>query len=421
MKKSLLLSLILLLVLGKSLAQDWVQTDSGAASYNCTLIGALSAEFGGYDIARVDGRYYSPAQFFEVVVSDCLFDGDVAPASPDHEPDWKKSAIHQTEYDCAVLQAMYLEYGEETMVRGEGDITYSLREFFASLVPDCAPEVDIDELISRIETTEGWVKGSNEDYEYNCGYVSAAAAEYGDLPIHRSEDGILSLRDFLRQSAPRCSAREDLPARPAPAQPRDNDWVEIIPGQDSACATVKLLLYEYGAQDFLRGGDVSWTVFSFYQQTIPNCVPLAVLARKGTVLRSCPEEACEFSKALARDMTLPVTGLYENGYQVEYPDGPWFVDLSPDLIAPDEIVVPNDGIDIDEFDCFFSPAASTLRSDDVKLINLSGGNAETTVTLYRPLDYLGVYFVEFLRNGASLYIAVPARYPADYQFLVQCE
>ncbi len=421
MKKSLLLSLILLLVLGKSLAQEWVQTDSGAASYNCTLIGALSAEFGAYDIARVDGDYYTPIQFFQVVVSDCLFEGEVASASPDHEPDWKKSAVHQTEYDCALLQAIHAEYGDETLVRGEGDITYSLREFFASLVPDCAPEVDTDELISRIETTEGWVKGSNEDYEYNCGYVSAAAAEYGDLPIHRSEDGILSLRDFLWQSAPRCSAREDLPAKPASEHPNDNEWVEIIPGQESACATVKLLLYEYGAHDFLRGRDVSWTVFSFYQQTIPNCVPLAVLARKGSVLQSCPEKACELSAALDRDMTLPVTGLYEDGYQVEYRDEPWFVASSSDVIAPDEIVVPNDGIDIDEFGCFFSPTANTTRSDDVKLIDLSGRGNGTAINLYRPLDFLGVYFVEFLKNGASLYIAVPARYPANYEFLVQCE
>ena len=420
MKKSLLLSLILLLVLGKSLAQDWVQTDSGAASYNCTLIGALSAEFGGYDIARVDGGYYTPIEFFQVVVSDCLFEGDVASASPDHKPDWKKSAVHQTEYDCSLLQAMHVEYGEETMVRGEGDITYSLREFFASLVPDCAPEVDIDELISRIETTEGWVKGSNESYEFNCGYVSAAVAEYGDLPIFRSDDGIMSLREFFRQSAPLCSAREDLPAKPASAHPNDYDWVQYRPGKESACATVKLLLDEYGAHDFLRSGDANWTVFSYHQDISPNCVPLAVLARKGAVLRSCPEEACEIAVALDRDMTLPVTGLYESGYQVEYRDRTWFVASSSDVIAHDEIVVPNDGINIDEFDCFFSPTASTSRSDDVKIIDLSPPD-ETTITLYRPLDFLGVYFVEFLRNGASLYIAVPASYPANYEFLVKCE
>ena len=423
MKKSSFAPMLLFLLLfaGSVLAQDWVESDEGASTYNCTLIGKASADFGAYDIARVDEDNYSLIDFFAIIVSACVPVVETTPASPDHEPDWTASAMHQTEYDCAVLRLMLAAYGGEILVQAASDVSYTLSEFFASLVPDCIPGVDITELVSRIGSTDGWVAGTNESYEFNCAFVSAAIAEYGQLDLYRFGEKILTVGDYLNQSVPRCSARTDLPAQAPPDQPHDNEWVRFVEGQEAACATIKQLVYHYGADDFLRSGNYLASVFDYYQDIVPDCIFLAVLARAGTELVECLEDECDNIGQLARDTTLSVTGFLELGYQVAYGDSSAFVALSADVLPPDETVIPNDGTNIDAFDCFFSPLAWTSRPTKAEIIDLSTSELETSITMYSPLQPLGIYMIEFARKEAVYRIAVPATYEAAYEFLIQCE
>lgn len=418
MKRSMLALTVCLLCAGAALAQDWVETDAGGAEYNCTLLRAVWSEFGNHDIAKVGEELYGFDDMFDGIVSDCLLEAEPAPANPDHQPEWIKSAMHKTVYDCALLKPILAAYGDEILVKAANDLVFSLSEFFASLTPDCVTDVDVNELTSRIRSSEGWVTGANEDYEFNCDYVSAAIAEFGHLDLYRDDDGTLSLAEFFELAAPLCQARTDLSRKSDIAAPSE-DW-KPAGGGETNCASVKLLLYHYGAPDFLRSGAEVWTLFTYYQP-YPDCLPYALLAPESTALHACPEIECEIVEQMDRDIALTITGLRENWYQVEYEQMVAFVSSSAHVPVASVLVEPLDGIDIDEIDCFLSPLSRVDGPLEVKVIDLSSGTPATEITLVEPPQPLGIYIVQITRGESTHYIAVPVRYETSFEFLVSCE
>ena len=418
MKKTMLALAVFIMSAGAALAQDWVQTDDGGAEYNCTLLATIWSEYGGHAIARVDQDLYSIADLFDGIVSDCALEAEPAPANPDHQPEWVKSAMHKTEYDCALLKPILSTYGDELLVRTVTDVFFTLSEFFASLAPDCVADVDISELTDRIRVSEGWVTGANQDYEFNCDFVSAAIAEFGHLALYRDDARTLSVAEFFQLAVPRCQARADLSRKGDIAAP-SADWMAAGSGETN-CPTVKLLLVHYGAPDFLRSGTKVWTLFSYYQPH-RGCLPYALLAPEATALRDCPEIACEIVARLARDTALTITGLRENWYQVEYKQQDRFVPVSADTPVASVLVEPRDGVDIDEIDCFLSPVSRVDGPMAVEIIDLSSGTPRAEITLFEPPQPLGIYIVRFVRGEQTRFVAVPLTYETSFEFLVSCE
>ena len=418
MIRLLFFALCLVAIAIPAAAQDWVDTDDGGAAYNCALIRAVLADFGAYDLARLEDDRYTVSHFFELVIANCKAEETPADASSDHEPNWIDSPFNESQYDCAVLEPVLAEYGDETLVRGASNVTYSLREFFASLVPDCVTEVDVAELMSRIGSTEGWVTGTNDSYEFNCDVVSAAIKEYGHLGLYRDEEQELSVSEYFEIAVPLCEARADLSVKTEIAS-SESGW-QTVSGSQTNCETVKILLNQYGAPDFLRSGGESWTLFSYYQE-VSGCLPYAILARESTALRECPDDECSVILRLTRDTALTITGMSESWYQVGYRASDVYIAVSPELALVTEKVEPNDGLNIDEIDCFLSPVTPVNSAMQVKLIDLSASARDIEITLYPPLTTEDIHIVKFEEEDAVHYVAVPVRYRATYEVLVQCE
>ena len=81
MNKTLLAVAILIMATIPSFAQDWAETSTGAAAYDCALIGLMAADLGARAIAKVDDGLYSIRDFFAILVPDCIPDVDPHPAS----------------------------------------------------------------------------------------------------------------------------------------------------------------------------------------------------------------------------------------------------------------------------------------------------------------------------------------------------
>ncbi len=419
MIKQILFALCFVVITVPAEAQEWVETDNGAASYNCALIGAVLADFGNFVLARVDEDRYTVSHFFELVIANCRPEQAPAEASPNHESDWIDSPHNESQYDCAVLGPMLTQYGEETLVRTTSSDAYSLSEFFAGLVPDCVSDMDLRDITSRLGHKEGWVKGSNEDYEFNCGYVSAAMAEYGHLDLYRSGDLTLTVRAYFERAVPLCVAREDLESK-SKIMSTEDGWLYSAGGSGSNCETVKILLARYGAVDFLRSGEEKWSLFSYYQDVLPGCLPFAVLAQAGTNVRDCPNDDCSVLERLVRETVLTISGIEAGWYQVNYKLSSAFIAQTPEDPAPTLRVEANDGIDIDDLNCFLSPTARSSSSTTVELIDLSGTSRDIDVTLHRPLQAQDTHIVRFAEGDLVEYVAVPIRYPATYEFLTSC-
>ena len=134
-------------------------------------------------------------------------------SSPEHEADWKKSAINETEYDCAKLAEILVDHGDQVLVIGASDVRYTVSEVFASLAPDCVQSVETRGLLTRIGSDAGWVEGTHADFEYYCDFISVALAEYGELDFIRLEGKVLAFNDYNLQAVPLCNLRADLPRK----------------------------------------------------------------------------------------------------------------------------------------------------------------------------------------------------------------
>lgn len=420
MRKPLIAFALLLLCASAAFAQDWVRADGGAAEYNCTLMIEVAAEFGAYSIAKVDSDHYNLIDFFQVFVSSCVIDKQPPTADPGHIPEWTKSAMHQTEYDCAILRSIRDNYGQVTLVKTATAVHLTLTEFFASLVPDCLAEVDIAELNSRFRTSEGWVTGWNEDFQFNCDFVSAAIAEYGHLDLYRDEAETLSVAEFFHRSVPLCVARADLSAK-TEITSSDDGWLSKTSGSQTNCDTVKLLINQYGAPDLLRENTETWTLFNYYQDILPTCIPYAILANESTALRECPSDDCEETERLERDTVLAVTGLRDSWLQTDSGDKDAFLPLSSDLPRAQIAVLPNDGRYLDQIRCFFSPLALVDGPLEIKTLDLSNRERDTDFTLYSPPQSLGMYMVKLVRDELTVYVAVPVEYRTSYEFMISCD
>ena len=285
---------ILLMLTAPGMAQDWVITADGAAAYDCAVITAMSAEFGTHAIVRLDTDLYSLSDFFGILVPDCkpALDSPSPISSPEHEADWKKSAINETEYDCAKLAEILVDHGDQVLVIGASDVRYTVSEVFASLALDCVPSVETRGLLTRIGSDAGWVKGTNAEFEYYCDFISVALAEYGELEFIRLEGKVLTFNDYHLQAVPLCNLRADLP-RKAMQAPLHNVWVRYESSADAYnCPAVRLLLSEYGVQDYIRSGSTTWTSLIYFQSIIPDCVPTNVITRRTALLREFAATSC---------------------------------------------------------------------------------------------------------------------------------
>lgn len=215
MNKLTFMAAILLMLAAPGMAQDWVKTADGAAAYDCAVITAMSLEFRTHTIVRLDTDLYSLSDFFGILVPDCkpALDSPSTISSPEHEADRKKSAINETEYDCAKLAEIIVDHGDQVLVIGATDVRYTVSEVFASLAPDCVPSVETRDLLTRIGSDAGWVEGTHADFEYYCDFISVALAEYGELDFIRLEGKVLAFNDYNLQAVPLCNLRADLPRK----------------------------------------------------------------------------------------------------------------------------------------------------------------------------------------------------------------
>lgn len=405
MKKAFLAVALSLVISLPSLAQDWVDTPDGGAAYDCTLIGAMAADLGARAIARVEDDLYSLIEFFAIIVPDCKPANASPPAfiDPNQETDWTKSAMHQSEYDCSALSAVFDVHGDESLVEGESDVRYTVREVFASLVPDCVPEVDTGELLSRIGSDQGWAEGKNSYYEFNCDYFGVVMAEYGGMEYLQSGQiaHTYTLAEYYQLIAPLCKARDGL-SRKSLAAPLDSAWIKDAAGGSAInCPLVKRLLSEYGIQDYIRGGGEVWSNFTYYQNIFPACIPSNVIASDALTLRECAETSCGSVGAVSADTVLEIVGIDGAWYEVKLDAATAFVPIERTITGGYPILQPFDGHEFEEHSCFIWTEFEQSRDMDFKVFDLSERRRDAIVDIYQPIRETGIYVIEVTLGETS--------------------
>lgn len=401
-------------------AQEWVKSEDGGAVYDCELIAAIASDFGARAVVRLEGEHYSVSAFFAILVPNCqpAIDPSEKSASAEHEPDWKRSNRNESEYDCALLSEIFANYGENPLVIGATDARYSVSEVFISFVPNCDPDFNARDLLERIGDDEGWVKGNNSEFEYNCEFVSLALAEYGDLDFVRIQGQSYTLNEYYLQMAPLCNVRTEVPAKVL-ASPLENEWIDSSSGDiPFNCAAVRLLLSEYGVQNYLRGGGTTWTSLSYFQRVIPDCVPGHVVTIHPSNVHECAASDCPAMGRVEKDTVLPVVGVQDPWYEVAVGDETGFIAVEHTSPGGYPVLQGIDGHYFEAHDCVGSFSYQRGSGVDIDIVALFEKPNDSAVTIYRPLEEIGVYVIEVSVGDAVERIGLDASVEGAYEFLV---
>jgi len=410
----------LLLLASGALAQEWVKTKSGGAVYDCQLIGAIATDFGARPVVRLEGEHYSISAFFAILVPNCqpAIDPSDTSSTAEHEPDWKQSNRNETEYDCALLSEIFAIYGDKVLVIGSTDARYSVSEVFTSLAPDCDPDFNARDLLERIGDDEGWVTGANSEFEYNCGFISLALAEYGDLDFVRIQGQSLTFNEYHLQVAPLCNVRTDVSAK-ALESPLENEWIDAISGDSPFnCAAVRLLLGAYGVQDYLRVGGTTWTNLSYFQAGIPDCIPGHVVTIHPSSVYECAASDCLSIRRVEKDTVLSVVGVKDPWYEVAVGDETGFIAAQRTSPGGNPVLQIMDGHYFEAHACVASVSFKQGSGVEIDIVALFEQPNVSEVKVYRPLEEIGVYVIEVSVGDAVERIGLDARIEGAYEFLV---
>ena len=380
----------------------------------------MSVDHGSHAIVRLDADLYTLSVFFGILVPDCKPALDSPPpiSSPEHEADWKNSAINETEYDCAKLAGISVDHGDQDFVIGATDVRYTVSEVFASLAPDCVPSGEKRDLLSRIGSDAGWVEGTNADYEYYCDFISVALAEFGEIDFIRYKGKVLTFNDYHLQAVPLCNLRADPPSKTMQA-PLHNVWVQYGSSSDAFnCPAVRLLLSEYGIQDNLRSGSNTWTSLSYFQSNIPGCVSTNAITRRIAALRECAATSCRSIQRVRGGAVLEVVGINEPWYEVAVGDEIAFVTGLNTRLGGNPVLEPLDGHYFDAFACVASVSYKRGSGVDIDIVELFERPNISEVELYRPLEEMGIYVFEVTVGDAVERIGLDASIEGKYEFLM---
>lgn len=401
-------------------AQEWVGTKDGGAVYDCELIGAIASDFGSRAVVRLEGEHYSVSAYFAILVPQCepAIDQPAKSASAEHEPDWKQSNINESEYDCALLGEIFAIYGDNPLVIGATEVSYSVREVFISFVPKCDPDFNARDLLERIGDDKGWAVGANSELEYNCEFVSLALAEYGDLDFIRIRGQGFTFDDYHLQVAPLCNARKDVAAK-AMESPYEQDWKDTSGGEVAFdCAAVRLLLSAYGVQDYVRGGGSTWTNLSYFQRVVPACISSHVVTMHLSPVNECAAGDCPAIKRVEKDTVLTVVGIEDAWYEVALGDETGFIAAQRTTPGGYPILQGIDGHYFEAHDCVASISYKRGSGVDIDIVALFEQPNVSEVKVYRPLEEIGVYVIEVSVGDAVERIGLDARAEGIYEFLV---
>ena len=322
--------------------------------------------------------------------------------------------MHETEYDCAALTQVFDIHGNTVLVIGESDVRYTVREVFASLVPDCIPEVDTRELISRIGSDEGWAEGSNSYYEFNCDYFGVVMAEYGELEYLQSGENTYTIGEYYLMIAPLCKARNGLSSK-ALDEPLESAWIKDSAGDSSInCPLVKRLLSEYGTQDYIRGGGEIWSNITYYQNIFSACIPSNVITSDAVTLLDCAEASCDSTDSVSSDTVLEIVGIDGPWYEVKFADATAFVPIKQTFKGGYPILQPFDGHEFEEHTCFIWIEYEQHRSMKFDVFDLSEGRRDAIVDIYHPIDEIGIYAIEVTLGETSGRVGLEVRAPGNY-------
>lgn len=195
--KQLYIIIILVLCTTSLFAQDWVKGADSSVEYNCDVVGQILWEYSDQNLERQGDDVFRVSRVFSQRVPAC---------NP------KTNLTHDVSFNVIVKPAGTLSDCAETTCKiisrvPDGTVLEVVRR---TGFPDSWYEVIYEDGTAFVQTSstgfvEDWVADINNDgTEYNCGVLTPALAQYGDLAFIRLGAFINTLKDSFEESVPDC-------------------------------------------------------------------------------------------------------------------------------------------------------------------------------------------------------------------------
>lgn len=251
---------------------------------------------------------------------------------------------------------------------------------------------------------QDWQSGWKGNVEYNCEAVMGAVADVGaayyvilgtddltpgdgDAEHYVLTDvNVVTVAESLLNRAPGCGTVTVVDDEVVDIYEPDRWKLNITREYFYQCDVVRAIVAAYGDLDFRRDGDRHHTVIGFYQEDAPACVPRYVIAKRNNPILECAERSCERLSRFLRGQALPVIGLSDGWYEVDFGDETGFVGAANATPGPLGILQEDEQHVLQYADCIMAPQRRTKDYRYVAILKAGPAYQDVEVALYPPMS-----------------------------------